>query len=113
MSLIQRRRIGDALTALLRREGVHQQMGGADEAGIHGRCRLDCHERVHQVLIDAPPELGQGFGEHKMGLRMIRVDFGQTTGVHHRDIRAQALTDVFIGCVQLVFEEFQGQQHPE
>jgi hypothetical protein len=48
-----------------------------------------------------------------MGLRMIRVDFGQTTGVHHRYIRAQALTDVFIGCVQLVFEEFQGQQHPE
>jgi hypothetical protein len=48
-----------------------------------------------------------------MGLRMIRVDLVQTTGVHHRHIRAQALADVFIGRVQLMFEEFQGQQHPE
>ena len=62
MSLIQRRRIGDALTALLRREGVHQQRGGADEAGLHGRGRLNRHERVHQVLIEATAELSQGCG---------------------------------------------------
>lgn len=113
MSLIQRRRIGDALAALLRREGVHQEMGGADEAGLHGRCRLNGHERVHQVLIDTTTELGQGFGSYKRGLGGICLDFGQTTGVHDCDIRTQALTDIFIGRTALVLEEFQGQQHPE
>jgi len=64
-------------------------------------------------VIEAAPELGQSFGEHNMGVGRIRVDLGQATGVHHCDIRAQALTDVLIGRVQLVREEFQGQQHPE
>jgi len=48
-----------------------------------------------------------------MGLGVIGLHLWQATGVHHRHIRAQALTDVFIGGAQFVFEEFQGQQHPE
>jgi hypothetical protein len=112
LRLIQRRRLRDTLTALFCWKGVHQQRGGADETSLHGRCCLHCHARVHQVLIKATPELGQGFGEDKRGVGSICVDCGQTTGVHDRDIRAHALTDSFIGRPALVREACQGQQHP-
>lgn len=58
MGLVQRCGIGDALTALLRGEGVDEQMGRADEPLFHGGSRLDRYEVVHQVLINATPELG-------------------------------------------------------
>src|SRR5207245_10800096 len=35
----------------------------------------------------------------------------QATSVHHRHIGAQAVTHVVIGLAQLVFQQFQGQQH--
>jgi hypothetical protein len=41
LSLVQRGGVGDALAALLRREGVDEQMGRADEALFHGGSRLD------------------------------------------------------------------------
>ena len=111
MGLVQRCGIGDALTALLRGEGVDEQMGRADEPLFHGGSRLDRYEVVHQVLINATPELGERFGQDKMGLRVIRLNLAQATGVHHRHIGAQAVTHVFIGLAQLVFQQFQGQQH--
>jgi hypothetical protein len=104
--------IGDALTALLRRERIHQEMSRAHEPRLDSRRSLDGHQLVHQVCINALPELGQGFGQYEMGLGMIRVDRRQATGIHDCHIGAQALTDVFIGRAQFMFEEFQGQQHP-
>ena len=86
-------------------------MGWTDEPLCHGGGRLDRDQVIHQVLIDTVPELGQRFGQDNMGLRAICVDLGQATGVHHRHIGAQALTHVFIGLAQLVFQQFQGQQH--
>ncbi len=112
MRLVQCRGIGDALTALLRREGVHQKMGRADKPRLHGRRSLDGYQLVHQVLIDATPELRQGFRQNAMGLGMIRLDLVQATSVHHRHIGAQALTDVFIGRAQFMLKQFSGQQHP-
>ena len=108
MGLVQRRGIRDALTALLRGKGIDKQMGRADKPRLHGGSRLDRYEVVHQVLIHATTELGQRFRQDKMGLRMIRLDLAQAASVHHRHIRAQALTDVFIGLAQFVFEQFQG-----
>jgi hypothetical protein len=83
-------------------------MGRTDEPLLHGGGRLDRDELVRQVLIDATTELRQRFGQDKMGLRVVRVDLAQATGVHHRHIGAQAMTHVFIGLAQLVFEQFQG-----
>ena len=74
MRLVQCRRIGDTLTALLRRERIHQEMRRADEPRLHSRRSLDGHQLVHQGLIDTLPELRQGFGQHEMGLGMIRLD---------------------------------------
>jgi hypothetical protein len=37
-------------------------MRRTDELRLHGRRGLDRHQGVHQVLIDATPELRQGFG---------------------------------------------------
>ena len=108
MGLVQRRGIRDALTALLRGKGIDKQMGRADKPRLHGGSRLDRYEVLHQVLINAMPELRQRFGQDKMGLRVIRLDLTQATGVHHRHIGAQAVTHVFIGLAQFVFEQFQG-----
>ena len=96
---------------MLRREGIDEQRGRADEPLFHGGSRLDRYEVVHQVLIHATPELGQRFGQDKMGLRVIRVDLAQATGIHHRHIGTQAVTHVFIGLAPRVFQQFQGQQH--
>ncbi len=106
MRLVECRGIGEPLTALLHRECIHQEMRRADEPGLHGRGGLNGHQLVHQGLIDTLPELRQGFGQHEMGLGMIRLDGGETTGIHHRHIGAQTLTDVFIGGAKFMFEQF-------
>jgi len=111
LGLVQRRGIGDALTPVLRGEGIDEQMGRTDEPLLHGGGRLDHSQVVHQVLIDAAPELDQRFGQDKMGLRVVRLDLAQATGVHHRHIGAQAVTHVVIGLAPLVLQQFQGQQH--
>ena len=108
MSFVQGRGIGDALRALLRRKGIDQQMGRADEPVLHGGGGLNGHQLVHQIGIDAAAELRQGFRSDKLGWRGLRGDFPQATGIHHRHIGAQALTDRFVGLAQLVFEQFQG-----
>ncbi len=112
MRFVQGGGIGDALRALLSREGIDQQVRRAHEPRIHGGGGLDGHQRVHQVLIDAAAELGECLGQDEVRLRAIRVDLTESTGVHHGHIGAQALADVFIGGAQLVFEQFQSEQHP-
>ena len=112
MSLVQRRGIGDALAALLRGEGIDEQMSRTDQSLLHGNSRLDGEQFIHQLGIDAAAKLRQRFGQDKVRLGTIRLDLTQTTGVHHRYIGAQTLADVFIGGTQFVFEQFQGEQHP-
>jgi hypothetical protein len=59
---------------LLRRKGIDQQMRRADEPFLHRDRRLDRDEVVHQVLVETATELGQRFGQDKMGLRAVRFD---------------------------------------
>ena len=68
MGLVQRRGIGDALTALLRGKGINKQMGRADEPRLHGSRSLDRHQGLQSLLIEAVTELRQRFGQDKMGL---------------------------------------------
>ena len=113
MSLVQRGGVGDALAALLHREGVDEQMRWADEALFHGGRCLDGDQLIHQLCIETLAELGQGLGQHKVRLGAIGLHLTESTGIHHRHIGAQALTHVFIGGAQFVFEQLQGQQHTE
>ena len=62
MSLVQRRGVGDTLAALLRGEGVDEEMGRTDQALLHGGSRLDGKQFIHQLGINALAKLGQGFG---------------------------------------------------
>ena len=110
MRLVPRRGLGDALTALLRRERLHQQMGRADEPRLHRRGRLARHQRIHQGLSEAATELGQGCGQDPMGLGVIRVDLAEATSVPHCHLGAQALTHVCIGLPPRGFEPCQGHQ---
>ena len=112
MSLVERGGVSDALAALLRGEGIDEQMGRTDEALLHGGSRLDGEQLIHQRAINALAELGQRFGQDKVRLGTIGVDLTQSTGIHHRHVSAQALADVFIGGPQFVFQQFQGEQHP-
>lgn len=111
LGLIQGGGIRDTLRPLLRREGIDQQMRWAHESLVHSGGGLDGYQLIHQGLIDAATELGQGFGQDNMGLGALDVDLAEATGVHHRHIGAQTLTDSVIRLAQLVFEQFQGQQH--
>ena len=84
-------------------------MGRADPSLFHRRGGLDGYQSVHQLGIDTTAELGQRLGQDKMSLGAVGLDLTQSTGVHHRHIGTQALTDVFIGGAQFVFEQFQGE----
>lgn len=109
MRLVQRGGVGDALAALLRGAGIDKQRGRADEALWHGGRRLDGHQRLQQLCIDAVAELGQGRGQDKVRLGAISLDLTEPTGIPHRHIGAHTLADVFIGGPQFVFEQFQGE----
>ena len=82
LCLVKRRGLGDALRTLFRREGIDQQMGRADKALFHGGSGLNGHQLVHQVLIEAATELGQGFGQDKMGLGAIGLALTPTASLH-------------------------------
>jgi hypothetical protein len=47
-----------------------------------------------------------------MPLGPIGLDLRDPAGIHHGQVGAQLAADLLIGTVQLMFEEFQGQQHP-
>ena len=110
MSLLPRGGIGDALTALFRREGIHQEMRRADEARLHGRSGLHSQQLVHQRLVKTAATLRQGFGQDKGLLRMLELHCGKATRIHDGDIGTQPLADGFIRCPHFVFEQLQGQQ---
>lgn len=109
LRLVQRGGGGDALAALLRGEGINKQRGRADEALWHGGSRLDGRQLIHQCCIDAVAERGQGLRQDKGSLGAVSLDLTKPTGIHHRHIGAQTLADGFIGGVQFVFEQFQGE----
>ena len=104
MCLIQRGGIGDPLAALLTREGIDDEMRGADKALLHRCCCLDGDQRIHECFVDTTTKLAEGLGEHKVHLRARGLVLTQATGVHHGEVRAQAVTDVRIRSTQLVFE---------
>lgn len=61
MRFVQRGGIGDPLAALFRGEGIHAQMGGADQTLISCSRSLDGHHLIQQGLVKTAPKLRQGF----------------------------------------------------
>ena len=107
MGLVQRRGIGDALTPLLRGEGIDAQMGRADKAFVHRGSGLDGPQLLHQGLVDTAAKLRQGFGQDKVLLRTIELHFVEATRLHDCHIGAQPLADGFIRRAHFVFEQLQ------
>ena len=104
MCFIQCGGIGDPLAALLTREGIDDEMGGADKALLHRSGCLDGDQLIHERLVDTATKLAEGLGEHKVHLRARGLVLTQATGVHHGKVRAQAVADVLIRSTQFVFE---------
>ena len=108
MRFIQCGGIGDALTALLTREGIDDEMSRADQSLFH-RCRgLDGQEFIHEGLVNAAAKLTQRLGQHKVGLRRIDLVLSQPTRIHHGKISAKAMTDICIRGPQFMLEQCQG-----
>ena len=112
MGLIQGGRIIDALAALLTGKGVDHQVRRADQPVLHRGRRLDRQEFLHQRGIEPTAKLGEHFWQHNMRLDSIHLDLGDPAGIHHGQVGPQPATDLFIGAGQLMFQEFQRQQHP-
>jgi hypothetical protein len=62
LSLIQRGGVGDPWAALFTREGIDDEMGGADEPCFHRGCSLDGDEGIHELLVNAATQLTEGLG---------------------------------------------------
>ncbi len=110
LSLRQRRGIGDALAALLTRKGIDDEMGRADQTFIHGGGGLAGHELLPQRFVSTAAKLAQRLGEPKVRWRGIARIRSQATGVHHGNVRAQALTERFIRGAPCMLEHLQSQQ---
>ena len=104
LCLIQRGGIGDPLAALLTREGIDDEMRGANKALFHRGSCLDGDQLIHERLVDTATKLAEGLGEHKVDLRARGLVLTQATGVHHGKVRAQAVADILIRPAQFVFE---------
>jgi hypothetical protein len=111
LRFIQRGGIRNALAALFRRKGIDEQMCRADQVLVHGCRRLDGQPFIDQCLVETAAKLGQGFGQHKVGLRTAKLDVFDATGIHHRHVGTQPLTDRFIGGTHCVLQQFQRQEH--
>jgi hypothetical protein len=111
LSFIECRGISDPLATLFGGEGIDEHMRRADQALVHGRHGLDGQPFIDQGLVVTAAKLGQGFGQHKMGLRTVESNVFYTTGRHDRHLGTQPLTDGFIGGTHFVFEHLQSQQH--
>ena len=66
MSLVQRRRIIDALAALLTGKGVDHQVRRTHQTVLHRSRRLDRQQFGHQWLVEPTPKLGEHFREDEM-----------------------------------------------
>jgi len=55
LSLIQGGGIGDPLAPLFTREGVDDEMGGADQTFFHRRRRLDSDQQFPLIAWQPPP----------------------------------------------------------
>jgi hypothetical protein len=111
LRFIECRGISDPLATLFGGEGIDEHMRRADQALVHGRHGLDGQPFIDQGLVETAAKLGQGFGQHKMGLRTVESNVFYTTGRHDRHLGTQPLTDGFIGGTHFVFEHLQSQQH--
>ena len=111
MRLIQRGGIGHPLAALFRGKGIDEEMRRADQAFVHGRRGLDGQQCIDQGLVETAAKLGEGFGQYTVGLRTAKLDVFDATGIHHRHVGTQPLTDRFIGGTHFVFQQFQRQEH--
>ena len=83
-------------------------------------CRLDDHRAVHheQGLLGhgglvatagddvgaREVELGEQLGEHEVRLGTVHLYLLYPAGIHHRQVRAQLATDLFIGAAQFMLE---------
>ena len=56
----------------------------ADASFLHRGRSLDRHQGLHELLVKAAAELGQGFGQDEMRLRTVRSNLGDgvVSGLH-------------------------------
>ena len=102
--LVQGRRIIDPLAALFAGKGIHDHVRRADRALLDRRRGLQRHQVLEQRFIQATTELGQELGQHEVCLGAVHLHLCDTAAIHHRQVRAQLATDLFIGTVQFMFE---------
>ena len=113
MRLLQRCGIGDALTALLTRQGLDDEMGRADETFIHGGGGLDGHALIQKRFVDTAAKRAPRLGEHKVRLRRIDLIVSEATGIHDGKVGPQSMTDRLIGGPQCMLQQLQGEQDAE
>ena len=120
MGFVERGGIGDALAALLGWKGcvrgwtnlIDQDMSRTDKPGIHGGRCLDGQQLVHQLAIEASPKGGKRLRTDKMSLMTMSPNFTDATRLHDGKIGAQSITNGLVRTSQFVFEQFQGEPHP-
>ena len=113
MRFIQGGRIRDALTPLLTRKGIDDEMRWTDKTFLHGGRSLDGNELIHEGLGNAAAKLTERLRKHKVGLRGIALILAEATGIHDGKVGAQALAALLIGATQFMLEQFQRQQDAE
>jgi hypothetical protein len=91
LSFIECGGISDPLATLFGGEGIDEQMRRADQAPLHGCSGLDGQPFIDQGLVETAAKLGQGFGQHKVGLRIVELNVFYITGRHDRHVGPQPL----------------------
>ena len=109
LRFIQRGDICHALAALFRRKGIDEQC-----AGLTRPCPWPPPPGWPTIHRSVPcrdgGETGPGFRQHTVGLRTAKLDVFDATGIHHRHVGTQPLTDRFIGGTHF-FQHFAPGAH--
>ena len=88
MRFIQGGRIRDALTPLLTRKGIDDEMRWTDKTFLHGGRSLDGNELIHEGLGNAAAKLTERLRKHKVGLRGIALILAEATGIYDGKVGA-------------------------
>ena len=107
MRFIQCGSVRDALTPLLTRKGIDDEMRRTAKTFLHGGSSLDGNELILEGLVNTAAKLTEGLRKHKVGLRGIDLILAEATGIHDGKVGAQALAALLIGATQFLLEQCQ------
>ena len=99
--------IGDALAALFRGKGIEEQMRRADQALVHSGGGLDGQQLIHQGFVNSAAKLRQRFGQDKVILRTLELNFSEVTGILDCRVGAQPLAEGFVRSAHPALEALQ------